>query len=108
MPTGDREPGAFYLVREAVLPLQGDFGAVQVAFAMRSLVLLLAGLFASAALIYGEIKLRRMPQLKSLQPGKPHMKTAWRPPARTSRFISGTRTFTPTTHSTIPPHMMWS
>src|SRR5215467_1269765 len=40
----------------AVLPLQGEFAAVPLAFAMRSLVFLLAGLFASAGLIYGEIK----------------------------------------------------
>src|SRR5437764_10984444 len=45
-----------YLFRGSVLPLQGDVAAVPLAFAMRSLVLLLAGLFASAALIYGEIK----------------------------------------------------
>src|SRR5215467_13806468 len=40
----------------AVLPLQGEFAAVPLAFAMRSLVFLLAGLFASAALMHGEIK----------------------------------------------------
>src|SRR5256885_10448165 len=45
-----------YLFRGSVLPLQRDVAAVPLAFAMRSLVLLLAGLFASAALIYGEIK----------------------------------------------------
>jgi LPS-assembly protein len=38
------------------LALQGQFAAVRLAFAMRSLVLLLAGLFASADLIHGEIK----------------------------------------------------
>src|SRR5262249_15961013 len=43
------------LVR-TVLPLQGDFAAVPLAFAMRSLVFLLAGLFASAGLMHGEIK----------------------------------------------------
>jgi lipopolysaccharide export system protein LptA len=39
----------------AVLALQGDFATVRLVFAMRPLVLLLAGLFASAGLIYGEI-----------------------------------------------------
>src|SRR5262245_494171 len=43
------------LVR-VVLPLQGDFAAVPLVVAMRSLVFLLAGLFATAGLIYGEIK----------------------------------------------------
>jgi LPS-assembly protein len=38
------------------LPLQGDFAAVLSVFAMRSLVFLLAGLFASAGLMHGEIK----------------------------------------------------
>jgi hypothetical protein len=38
------------------LPLQGDFAAVRLGFAMRLLVFLLAGLFASAGLLYGEIK----------------------------------------------------
>jgi LPS-assembly protein len=38
------------------LALQGAFGAVPLAFAMRTLVLLLAALFASAGLICGEIK----------------------------------------------------
>src|SRR5439155_16648200 len=40
----------------AVLALQGQFAAVRSGLAMRSLVLLLAGLFASAGLIYGEVK----------------------------------------------------
>jgi LPS-assembly protein len=39
-----------------VLALQGAFGAVLLASAMRTLVLLLAALFASAGLIFGEIK----------------------------------------------------
>src|SRR6516165_1481329 len=39
-----------------VLPLQGDLSAVRWAFGMRSLVFLLAGLFASAGLIHGEFK----------------------------------------------------
>jgi LPS-assembly protein len=39
-----------------VLPLQRDFAAVPLVFAMRSLVFLLAGLFASAGLVRGEIK----------------------------------------------------
>ena len=43
-------------LRRPVLPLQGNFAAVPLAFAMRSLVFLLAGLFVSAGLIYGEIK----------------------------------------------------
>src|SRR5215475_7915772 len=43
-------------LRRPVLPLQGDFAAVPLEFAMRPLVFLLAGLFASAGLIYGEIK----------------------------------------------------
>jgi LPS-assembly protein len=43
-------------VLHAVLALQGQFAAVPLAFAMRSLVLLLAGLFASAGLARGEIK----------------------------------------------------
>jgi LPS-assembly protein len=38
------------------LALQGQFAAVRLAFAMRSLVLLLAGLVASADLIHGELK----------------------------------------------------
>ena len=38
------------------MPLQGAFAAVRLVFAMRSLVLLLAGLLASAGLICGEIK----------------------------------------------------
>jgi lipopolysaccharide export system protein LptA len=38
------------------LPLQEQFAAVRLVFAMRSLVLLFAGLFATAGLIYGEIK----------------------------------------------------
>jgi lipopolysaccharide export system protein LptA len=45
-----------YLVPGPVLPLQADFAAVRWAFAMRSLVFLLAGLFASAGLIHGEFK----------------------------------------------------
>ena len=44
------------LLRGAVLPLQGDFAAVPSVFAMRSLVLLLTTLFASAGLMLGEIK----------------------------------------------------
>ena len=43
-------------VLHAVLALQGQFAAVPLAFAMRSLVLLLAGLFATAGLARGEIK----------------------------------------------------
>jgi LPS-assembly protein len=42
-----------YHLRGAVLPLQGDFAAVPLAIAMRPLVLLLAGLFASAGLMQG-------------------------------------------------------
>jgi LPS-assembly protein len=38
------------------LALQGEFAAVRLAFAMRSLVFFLAGLFASAGLMHGEIK----------------------------------------------------
>ncbi|HEX3421770.1 MAG TPA: hypothetical protein VHT01_11090, partial [Candidatus Udaeobacter sp.] len=45
-----------YLLLGAVLPLQGDFAAVRLGFAMRSLVFLLTGLFASAGLTYGEFK----------------------------------------------------
>src|SRR5262245_32301966 len=45
-----------YHLRGAVLPLQGDFAAVPLAFAMRPLVFVLSGLFASAGLIQGEIK----------------------------------------------------
>src|SRR5262245_47125074 len=44
------------VLRRVVLPLQGDFAAVPLMFAMRSLVFLLAGLFASAGLLHGEIK----------------------------------------------------
>jgi len=60
-----------------------------VAFAMRSLVLLLAGLLASAALIYGEFKTPENAPIESLQPGKRHIETVWRPHATTSRFTSG-------------------
>src|ERR1041385_6928012 len=45
-----------YRALGAVLPLQRDVAAVPLAFAMRPLVLLLAGLFASAGLMHGEIK----------------------------------------------------
>src|SRR5262245_66233219 len=45
-----------YYLRGAVLPLQGDVAAVRLGLAMRPLVFLLAGLFASAGLIHGEIK----------------------------------------------------
>src|SRR5437899_10689714 len=52
-----RGPAAiFYLSYRVVLALQGAFGAVLLASAMRTLVLLLAALFASAGLIFGEIK----------------------------------------------------
>src|SRR5437867_12478106 len=46
----------FIFSHRAVLALQGAFGAVLLVSAMRTLVLLLAALFASAALIFGEIK----------------------------------------------------
>src|SRR5215831_16168623 len=49
-------PADVCLVRGAVLPLQGDFAAVRLAFAMRSVVFLLAGLLATAGLLHGEIK----------------------------------------------------
>src|SRR5262249_129095 len=49
-------PASVFFSWWAVLALQGQFAAVPLAFAMRSLVLLLAGLFASAGLTYGEIK----------------------------------------------------
>jgi LPS-assembly protein len=48
--------GNIYLSYRLVLPLQGAFGTVRLACAMRTLVLLLAALFASAGLIRGEIK----------------------------------------------------
>src|SRR5438128_6170123 len=52
-----RGPAAiFYLSYRVVLALQGAFGAVLLACAMRTLVLLLAALFASAGLVSGEIK----------------------------------------------------
>jgi hypothetical protein len=44
------------LLRGALLALQGSSGAVRSACAMRTLVLLIATLLASAALIQGEIK----------------------------------------------------
>ena len=44
------------LLRAALLTLQGGSGAVRSACAMRTLVLLIATLLASAALIHGEIK----------------------------------------------------
>jgi len=44
------------LLRAALLALQGGSGAVRSACAMRTLVLLIATLLASAALIHGEIK----------------------------------------------------
>src|SRR5438874_4026055 len=46
----------FALIIRTLLPLQGAFGAVRSACAMRTLVLLIAALFASASLIRGEIK----------------------------------------------------
>jgi LPS-assembly protein len=48
--------GNIYLSYRAVLALQGALGAVPLASAMRTLVLLLAALFASAGLVRGEIK----------------------------------------------------
>jgi LPS-assembly protein len=45
-----------FACQRAVLPFQGAFDAVPSAFAMRTLVLLPAALFASAGLISGEIK----------------------------------------------------
>src|SRR6266403_2629882 len=48
--------GNIYLSYGVVLALQGAFGAVLLASAMRMLVLLLAALIVSAALIYGEFK----------------------------------------------------
>src|SRR5207248_5218995 len=47
---------AVFPALQAVLALQRDFAAVRLAFAMRSLVLFLAGLFASAGLLRGELK----------------------------------------------------
>ena len=49
-------PGSVFPALQVVLALQRDFAAVRLAFAMRSLVLLLAGLFASAGLVRGEFK----------------------------------------------------
>ncbi len=46
----------FALIIRTLLPLQRAFGAVRSACAMRTLVLLIAALFASANLIRGEIK----------------------------------------------------
>src|SRR5205809_2473826 len=46
----------FALIIRMLLPLQGAFGAVRSACAMRTLVLLIAALFASANFIRGEIK----------------------------------------------------
>src|SRR5262249_19156688 len=48
-----RRRAAVFLSWRPLLALQGDFGCGTVAFAMRSLVLLLAGLFASAGLMQG-------------------------------------------------------
>jgi len=48
--------GNIYLSYRVVLALQGASGAVLLVSAMRTLVLLLAALFASAGLIFGEIK----------------------------------------------------
>src|SRR5256885_9427658 len=48
--------GNNHLSNGVVLALQGAFGAVPLAFAMRMLVLLLAALIVSASLIRGEIK----------------------------------------------------
>ncbi len=52
--TGSR--GNIYLSHRVVLALQGAFGAVPLASAMRTPLLLLAAMFASAGLIRGEIK----------------------------------------------------
>src|SRR5437899_5292329 len=52
-----RGPAAiFYLSYRVVLALQGAFGAVLLASAMRTLVLLLSALLTSPGLIFGEIK----------------------------------------------------
>src|SRR6266446_2798086 len=51
-----RSGGNIYLSYRVVLALQGAFGAVPLASAMRTLVLLLAALIVSASLIRGEIK----------------------------------------------------
>ncbi len=48
--------GNIHLSHRVVLALQGALGAVPLASAMRTLVLLLAALFASAGLVRGEIK----------------------------------------------------
>src|SRR6202030_2225508 len=48
--------GNIHLSYRVVLALQGALGAVPLASAMRTLVLLLAALFASAGLVRGEIK----------------------------------------------------
>ena len=55
-PPVDRTPDACLSPALSGFALQGDFGAVPVAFAMRSLVLLLAGLLATAGWIHGEFK----------------------------------------------------
>jgi lipopolysaccharide export system protein LptA len=52
----NRPDEQFFGCHRAVLAFQGAFAAVPSAFAMRTLVLLLAALFASAGLISGEIK----------------------------------------------------
>ncbi len=49
-------PGMFALIMRTLLALQGAFASVRSACAMRTLVLLIAALFASANLIRGEIK----------------------------------------------------
>jgi LPS-assembly protein len=54
---GRNGPTSIYLsLQRALLPLQEASAAVRSAYAMRTLVLLLAALFASAGLISGEIK----------------------------------------------------
>ncbi len=49
-------PGMFALIMRTLLALQGAFASVRSACAMRTLVLLIAALFASASLIRGAIK----------------------------------------------------
>ena len=73
-----------YLGRGAVLPLQVDFAAVPLAFAMRSLVFLLAGLFAGAGVIYGEIKTPENSPIEITSTGQTTYENGLAP-ARTSR-----------------------
>jgi LPS-assembly protein len=55
-PARNGSGGNIHLSYRVVLALQGALGAVPLASAMRTLVLLLAALFASAGLVRGEIK----------------------------------------------------